>query len=228
MTAKKIGLGVVCLIFIWTGPVRAHHPGGGVTLEEGGPIRTISAGTPKKGSISFFLQAEYMDLDSFSDAQIKDFAARDMDVHTHDSIFHVFAGMSYGVTDDLLLSLRLPYVWLRNIRATEHEDPEAVIKHGDSQGIGDVSILGLYRFVNLKEGNFMSAFLFGLKMPTGRTDVVGAEANASKRNSNPGQVPGTRYWESPPRKKSVPFPWMGICFILLPGMVLRIRTSGIV
>lgn len=79
-------------------------------------------------------------------------------------------GLSYGVQEDLTVSLVTPYV--------EHDETfdfgSERVREGDS-GLGDVSLLAKYRyFFNAGEGwETTAAIIAGFQLPTGETDERG-------------------------------------------------------
>ena len=164
----------------------AHHPSGGGATGQAGPVTTVSASTLSKGKLAFSLQTEYTDFDTFSDEELRGFAEAGKDAHTFDSLFHVFAGAAYGVTDDLTLGLKIPYVILNNIREAHHDEPEEIHQHGDVKGIGDMTVLGHYRFVKLKEDKFETSALLGIKVPTGTTNRKDINGERFETEHQPG------------------------------------------
>ena len=73
-------------------------------------------------------------------------------------------GLAYGLTNDLMLAVHLPFVRRTGIREAEGAPPE-VEDHGEAEGLGDLSILGQYRF--FRQGSLEAAALLGVKTPTG-------------------------------------------------------------
>jgi hypothetical protein len=115
------------------------------------------------------LQSELIDFDAFSDRELKEIAQGGSDVHSVDSVFHTIFSIGYGVTDDFTVSLKVPYVVLNNIREGHTDEPDEVHIHGDSKGIGDLTIFSQYRFLKINDMNVESSVIFGLKIPSGRT-----------------------------------------------------------
>jgi len=168
--ALKIMLSLMAfLVFFAVSDVSAHHPTVEAGLGKTGPIYTISPTTLPKGRWIFSLQLEALATDPFSDGKLKRFAADGEDVHTTDSIFHTLLGVSYGITDDFTLGLNIPYIYINNVREAHGDEPDEVHRHGDSDGIGDLTVFGQYRFFEADE--YESSLLFGLKLPTGNTHV---------------------------------------------------------
>ncbi|MHB8881503.1 MAG: transporter [Thermodesulfovibrionales bacterium] len=164
----------------------AHHAAVGMATADAGPIKTIPASTLKQGSFGFDVQAEYIDLKRFSDAELLGFAEEGNDVHSIDSVRHLFFGMGYGLTNDLTLGLKLPYVSLKNIRASHAEEPDEVHSHGNSSGLGDLSIVARYRFIRAAEQGFEAALIGGIKAPTGETNVSDPDGERFETEHQPG------------------------------------------
>lgn len=187
---KGSSVALAVFLFLFIGNAWAHHPIGAAGIGQAGPVKTISASTLPKGKLALELQAEFIDFDSFSDDELKKFAEAGEDVHSVDSVFHSVLGLGYGLTDDFTLSLRISYESLKGIRETHHEEPEDIHDRGDSKGIGDLAIMGQYRFLKRNEEAFESSLLFGIKVPTGKTtrnDKDGERLEAELQ-------PGTGSW----------------------------------
>ncbi len=146
---------------------RADHPGLDFGAATAGPIRTVASATLPKGAVAAGVQIEYARTRQFTDDQLKGFAANDVAAHSLDAVATTALGLSYGVTDDLTLGLRLPYVRRTNIR--EGESATEVHAHGDSAGAGDLTVLAKFRTLKDLEGDG-TALLLGIKAPTGNTD----------------------------------------------------------
>jgi hypothetical protein len=83
--------------------------------------------------------------------------------------------LAFGITNDFTVSLRLPWVRRTGILEAVQEDPAdpaTVRDRGNTSGFGDVTLLGQYRFVNNQVSGTQAAVLFGVKSPTGTTDLV--------------------------------------------------------
>jgi hypothetical protein len=180
-TAIALILFFSCCSISW-----AHHPSGGSGTGQAGPVTTISASTLQKGKWVFELQTEYVMFDTFSDTKLLGFAEAGNDVHTFDSLFHAFASISYGIKDNLTLSLNLPYVLINNIREVHQDAPDEIHHLGDSQGIGDMTILGYYRFVKRTDIHFESSLLLGMKVPTGNTHKKDVHGERFETEHQPG------------------------------------------
>jgi len=152
-------------------PAHADHPTIAFGSEAAGPIGTIPTTPLPGGAWSAGLRAERVDFERFSDSELADFAAAgEAHVHSVDRLLNLSLSLAYGVSDDLTLSARLPYVERQNIREGEIEDGEAEAHdHGDSSGVGDLSALAQYRFFDTPRID--ASLIGGVKAPTGRTDV---------------------------------------------------------
>jgi Putative MetA-pathway of phenol degradation len=162
-------------------PAFAHHPSGSSSTNDAGPIATISATTLEKGETVAGIVFETVKFNAFSDAQLGSFAGQHLHVHSLDAILVPSLVFAYGLTSDLTISARLPYISRQNIREGHHEHGHCdtppcpahndVVARGDADGIGDLTLLGQYRFYRDRGSQIEGALLLGLKVPTGRTDV---------------------------------------------------------
>ena len=166
MVARIVPI-LIALILFAAAEAWAHHPTVDAGFGRTGPLRTVGAETLPKGRIALSFQFEYFDFDEFSNRELLAFAAAGEDVHSTDSVFHGFLTGSYGITEDLTLSLKLPYVYIDNVRESHADEPGEVHVHGDAKGLGDISIFGQYRFFDAED--FQASMMLGLKIPTGRT-----------------------------------------------------------
>lgn len=188
----------------------AHHPSGVTSSGTSGPIITIPGTTLDAGSIAVWLAFEFTSFDELSDAVLERGAANEEHVHSLSSIESPSAGLAYGFTDRLMVSLQLPYVIRTGIREAEHHHSDAstehhsgsedehggtehgippaeseVIDRGNSEGIGDLSVLGQYRFYGPTSGPQLSVLL-GVKTPTGATDERDDEGALFETEFQPG------------------------------------------
>lgn len=169
MRSKRLSLHWGLCLGIYSAVAHADHPTIAFGSEGAGTINTISATPLPMGVWGFGLRSEIITNDEFSTAQLENFAASGREgVHSTDQITSTSLSLSYGITEDLSLSLRLPYIQRKNIRESELEDgvPEAHTL-GDSSGVGDLLLLGQYRLLAQKDTDV--SILFGIKTPTGET-----------------------------------------------------------
>jgi hypothetical protein len=170
--------GAACALLTFATHANAHHPGGPGNAGGSGPINTLSASTLEKGRTVVGVTFEYISLGGFSDQQLADATDRAHEegehghFHSMRSIVSPALGLAYGVTDDLMVSLRLPYVKRNDIREGhkhEHDEPAEVHQRGDSSGVGDITATAQYRFLNNRGTGTEAAVVLGVKAPTGET-----------------------------------------------------------
>jgi hypothetical protein len=169
-------------------PAHSHHPAGTGTSTTGGPIVTIPGTTLQQGASALYFVFEHTSFDELNDVVLKAAAARDEHAHSLASVENPSLGYSYGLTDRLMVSVLLPYVMRTGIReashhhdeetpggvehehegAEEEEDEHEVVDRGDTEGIGDLSLFGQYRFYGQGAG-LQASLLAGIKTPTGET-----------------------------------------------------------
>jgi len=181
---KKVVFGVLVFGLFITHGAFAHHPAVDAGLGTTGPIRAMSASTLPREKWAFSFQFEYYDLDPFSNQEMLAFSMTGEDVHSTEAILHAFLVGSYGITDDITLSLKLPYIYLDNIKEAHADEPDEVHLHGDAEGIGDLSLFGQYRFLNAD--NWEASFILGLEFPTGQTDESDMDGERFTTEFQPG------------------------------------------
>ncbi len=104
---------------------------------------------------------------------------RDVHSRRNDMVYNLILG--YGITDNLSLTLQLPFV---ERRARQIKDEDFVGQRETSSGKGDIIMYGKYRFYNKLFG---AAAILGIKAPTGQTD----ERNKQGTRFDPEEQPGT-------------------------------------
>lgn len=178
---RAICAGAFALLFAT--PAFAHHPGGTSNTGGAGPIVTISASTLEAGHGAVAFLTEYLKFGGLGDSDLIAAAGKHIHAHSIGTIRSTSLSAAYGVTDDFTVSVRVPYVQRKDIREGHHaHGPGGVVNNtvdyrGDSEGFGDVTLLGQWRFFNNQATRTEAAFLFGVKAPTGPTnrfDALGA------------------------------------------------------
>lgn len=184
----------VCTLFVLsaafiTPSAWADHPTVGFSEDGAGPIQTISATPVPKGRWAASASVEYQRFDAFSDEELRNFARASRTVDSTDYLLSPSLTLTYGLTENLTLLARLPYLKRDNIRESELEDGEAKAhEHGDSAGIGDLILLSKWRWL---QEPVEIAPLFGLKAPLGETrdeDEAGKKFEADHQ-------PGSGSWD---------------------------------
>src|SRR5262249_6529936 len=146
-------------------PALAHHPGGGGpggggNAREAGPIFTIPASTLDEGQTAVGVMFEYVRLRTLSDQTLASAAiAGNEGVHDLKTIESTSAILAYGITHDLTVSMRVPWIGRTGIREGDATDPVnlIVVDRGSSFGFGDITLLGQYRFFNDKKARTEAA-----------------------------------------------------------------------
>ena len=157
-----LGLMASATLMSPTTPVRAHgdHGGGGDTTVLPPGVALVS------------LQYDVTSYNPISDARLTALAVAGVDgVHSLRTIAVPSLGLAYGLTKDLTIAARLPYLANSDIRETDTGLP-GITPRGGVYGFGDASVTGTYRFYNDVHRGVEAAVVFGVKAPTGRTDVV--------------------------------------------------------
>ena len=159
-------------------PAFAHHPGGASNTGGAGPIVTISASTLEAGHGAVAFLYEYLSFGGLGNGDLIAAAGQHIHAHSIGTIQSASASAAYGVTDDFMVSVRIPWVNRIDIREGHHEHlaggvaNNTVDYRGDARGLGDLTMLGQWRFFNNQATRTEAAFLFGVKAPTGATDRV--------------------------------------------------------
>lgn len=191
ITAVVVAATLVAALGAGSKEALAHHPGGIGNSGEGGPILTMSAATLEPGHMVAGITVDYVHLDTLSDARLISAAASGIEgVHGLGSIRSYALTGAYGITNDLMLAFRLPFVKRTGIRAAEETAPGSgifeVANHGSSSGIGDLTVLGQYRFLDNRRTGTQAALLAGFKAPTGATGRVSRQGEPLDAEFQPG------------------------------------------
>jgi hypothetical protein len=205
MRARIIWL--ISLIFLlpWQ-TVQATHTGSSV-LGVGGShaINTDSAEPLEPRQWTAGIRVENTEFDSLTDAELNAAVEidDDADLHSIESLLETSLTASFGVTSNFTLGLKLPYVSRQNIsepahghgeeeeehhdEGEEHEEEAGEIERlGDSSGLGDLSLYGLFRFYEDQETQSSIALLFGVKTPTGETREIADNGERFETELQPG------------------------------------------
>src|SRR3712207_1507560 len=101
-------------------PAWAHHPGGTGNSGGAGPVGTIPATTLDQGRVAAFVVYEFIRLRELSDLVLTNAASRHEHAHSIESIHSTSLGAAFGITNDLMLAVRLPFVTRTDIREGTH------------------------------------------------------------------------------------------------------------
>lgn len=186
---------VGAVVSMAAGPAYAHHPAASLGTGTAGPITTRTADTLPRGKWSISTQLQYLKLNDISDTRLEQVAAQGVEgVHGLESILASQFGASYGVFDDVTVSVTLPVVRRSNIDEGHPHGPGIgeVEKLGDAAGLGDLAIMTTWRVLDDRDRPFSAALIAGLKMPTG--DTHDRSDDGSKRFEAEFQ-PGSGSWD---------------------------------
>lgn len=190
---KQLSLSTAIVIVLNSPLAHADHTAIGMGLGAASPINTESGITMPKGKWNIGLRSELVNFDEFSDAELTALRAADADADLHNvgSLLSVSLGAFYGITDDLMVGVRIPYIKRTGIREPHLEGTDIEIEPvPDPSGLGDISIFGQYRFFNAD--NRHASVILGLKTPTGEDDEAGH--SPTEKAETPLQ-PGSGSWD---------------------------------
>lgn len=184
----------IIILFCICSPVQAHHNPTFGFAGTAGPIITNPASTIPKGHWGIGIRSEYVNFNEYSRDALKYFAKKRQFVHGSEYFLSPAVIAAFGVTDDFTFAVRLPY----NIQAKiadgslSRSGMPIVIDRGTADGLGDLTLFGQYRFLNLKDKAFESALLAGITIPSGLAHVkdqvgerFGPDHQPSKRSFDP-------------------------------------------
>ncbi len=196
-------LAIFVFLYCCTTPLHADHLSGGFGLDQASAVNTESAIPLTRGAWSIGLRSEYVDNETIFDDDLIDLRAEDIiehggaheDLHSTRTVWGNALSVGYGATENLSVGMRIPYIRRNDIREPEeghsHQGNPIVIHdiivHGDSTGIGDITVFGLYRFLHNEQSDL--ALQFGLKIPTGENDETGFRDEVFVKRVDTGVVP---------------------------------------
>jgi hypothetical protein len=155
--------------------VLADHGSLGFGIGTASPIITQTGVTLPTGIWAGGVITQFSEFDSASNKKLLSVKKNAVDeahgdVHSVNTLLIPSVFAAYGVTDDLTLGLRIPYVIRSGVRSPD-EDGGEVLKQGDPSGFGDVSFFGQYRFYHSADNLNHASLVIALKTPTGQTSV---------------------------------------------------------
>ena len=190
--SKKTSLAIALssAFALYSGTVLADHGSLGFGIGTASPIITQGGITLPVGMWAGGVTTQFINFDSTSDAKLlglKNNAVDEAhgDVHSVNTFLQPSVFAAYGVTDNLTLGLRVPYVLRSGVRSP-NEEGDAVDKLGNPSGFGDVSVFGQYRFFHTADNLNQASLTVGLKTPTGATAVQTNQGNTFEAHHQPG------------------------------------------
>lgn len=170
---------------IYSGTVLADHGSLGFGIGTASPIITQPGVTLPSNMWAAGIITQFSSFDGASDQKLLDLSnGPHPDVHSVNTFLQPSVFGAYGVTDDLTLGMKVPYVLRSGIRSPNEDG--GIDKMGDPSGFGDVSIFGQYRFFHSADNLNHAAFTLGLKTPTGATGVQTNQGNLFETHHQPG------------------------------------------
>jgi len=184
MSIRSLCAVAVFAALILFNPSDASHVSlvGGLGQSIASPVTTVSASTLPQGELSAGLWTEYVQLSSKSDAELKVLAANGGG-HTLDKAVIPFIGMGYGLTDDITIGGRVPYMRRGKIMDAQ---PGEIENLGTITGLGDISVFAQARVINQYWRPLEVALFVGLKIPTGQSDVTSESGHEIELEFQPG------------------------------------------
>ena len=172
--SKKIPLAMflASAFAVYSNTARAEHGALGFGIGTASPIITQTGVTLPVGMWVGGVTTQFTRFDSPSDAQLHDMSkASGGHVHSVNSRFTPAAFAAYGVTDNLTLGIRLPYVQRFGVRdADHHGGHHSVSNQGSPGGFGGASLFGQYRFFQTADNLNHLSLIVALTTP-GVTNV---------------------------------------------------------
>lgn len=130
---------------------------------------------------------DFVRFNGISDATLTALAIQGVEeVHSLKTISVPSVTIGYGLTTDLTLAMRLPYLHNQDIRETDLGPPPGVNDRGPVNGIGDASVTATYRFWHDESRGLEAALILGLKAPTGKTNDVDVSGEEFETEHQPG------------------------------------------
>lgn len=186
--SKKISPAVILASVLLTGSnaVLADHGSLGFGIGTAGPIVTQPGITLPANLRAVGMITQFTNFNSASDSQLLDLRnGGNEDVHSNNTLLQISLFAAYGVTDDLMLGVRIPYVRRSGIRTPDEED-DIVFRNGNPGGFGDVSIFGQYRFYHSADNLNHASMTIGLKTPTGQKNMKNDQGDTFETDHQPG------------------------------------------
>jgi hypothetical protein len=152
--------------------------------------RTISPRTLHEEEASVETGFRYQRSETFSDDKLLTESANGHDIHSVDWLAEFSIAGSYGVNDQLTVSLSMPFEVIHGFRFVEDDGVNPPFVNGANSivGMGDMSFFGKYSLVS---GDIEVASLLGVKIPTGSTSQKDNTGNLLE----PDHQPGTGSWD---------------------------------
>jgi hypothetical protein len=165
----------------FTRPALANHGPG----TSGGGSSTASGETLKAGVFDVSVRTDYTEFEPISEAEAIQRALASGSFDGLSRAFVTTLSAAYGATNDLQLGAQIGYYAGTNFIAADSDGMGGVdVGTADPAGLTDMWLNGKWRIVHGKPGNL--SLLFGLKLPTGRDNVLLSNGEKLEASSQPG------------------------------------------
>jgi hypothetical protein len=166
---------------ILVGPLLANHGPG----TSGGGSSTASGETLKAGGFDFSLRTDLTQYQSFTRPEAANRAIQNGDFDAIDRTFVESFSVAYGVTDDFQIGAQLGWYAGDNFVSAEADGMGgADVATADPRGLTDLWLQGKLRVMHGRSGHL--AVIAGLKLPTGKDDVLLSNGDPLEPSSQPG------------------------------------------
>jgi len=171
---------------IYSGASLAAHGSLGFGIGTASPIITQPGVTMPSNMWAVGTITQFTSFDRASDQALQDIKnAGNPDIHSVNSLLTPSVFGAYGVTDDLTLGLRVPYVIRSGVRFPD-PDTDATNTLGNPHGFGDVSLFSQYRFYHSADNLNHASVTVGLKTPTGQSALTDNQGLLFETHHQPG------------------------------------------
>jgi len=191
---------------------QATHTGSTSLAAGDSPTANTDSARPlEAGRWNIGLRIETTRFDRLSDDKLLELREADdeADLHSIGSLLDTSLNAAFGINDNLTIGVKLPYLVRDDIREPahghgdeeeEHHDDEEehadeqseehadgeIERLGNSEGLGDLSVYGLWRFHQNPQNDSNLAVLFGVKTPTGDTNQRTMDGHKFETELQPG------------------------------------------
>ncbi len=181
-----IRLAVTTGVLLTSNLVCADHGSLGFGIGTASPIITQPGITLPANMWAAGIITQFSSFDRASDDKLLALKnSGNTDVHSVDTFLQPSVFIANGITDDLTLGMKIPYVIRSGVRSPS-EDEDSVTKLGNPSGFGDISLFGQYRFYHSADNLNHAALTIGLKTPTGETTIKTLQGDAFETHHQPG------------------------------------------
>ena len=146
---------------------------------------TATTDMQEKGTWGISQLIEYYSNKPFSDLEL----IQHPEAESQNGYFINYLFAYYGLDKNLTLGISLPYTSISNLRSTAQDTnlEEPVITNlGNSSGIADSSLYSIWRIFDADKYSVSMAFLGGINIPTGATNIRTSQGDLFSVSDQPG------------------------------------------